>query len=67
MTDIIEELDELVPEKVEKNKKEKSNITPISKWPGLIVTDKDKVIKTRANLTRILTSYDTNFSDLFSY
>lgn len=67
MTDIIEELELITPDVTEKPKQKKSNITEISKWPGLIVTEKDKVLKSRANLTRILTSYDANFSNLFSF
>ncbi|PNY20538.1 Virulence-associated protein E [Streptococcus parauberis] len=67
MTDIIEKLELITPDVIENQKKKKSNVTEISKWPGLIVTDKDKVLKSRANLTRILTSYDANFSDLFCF
>ncbi|WP_203268756.1 hypothetical protein [Streptococcus uberis] len=45
MTDIIEKLELITPDVIENQKKKKSKVTEISKWPGLIVTDKDKVLK----------------------
>lgn len=67
MTDVLEELDLITNDVTEDKKNKKSNVTDISKWAGLIVTEKDKVQKCRANLTRILTRVDENLMNLFSY